>query len=174
METQDIKITPEKEEPGKKSEKFAKAKKVVGKTAQFAGAAGLGVAGTMAANAINSTDSTEPGIDDAEILTPTEVEEVAISEAVDENQATDFDPNDIRIEDVDEVEIDQNNDEHLFAEIEPEPITGENQDDIIPDNPIVDNPEDFICGLPDIAGGPVPIDDLVDDITTDIISDDLI
>ncbi len=172
MENQDIKTPSEKEVTDKQTEKFAKAKKVVGKTAQLAGAAGLGVAGTMAANAMNAKDV---NVDEAEAITPTEVDDVTGEEAVVENSVTDFDPNDIRIEDVEEVEIDQiDGDERMIAEVEPEPITAENQDIIMPDNPIVDNPEDFICGLPDITGGTATIDDLVDDITTDIISDDLV
>jgi hypothetical protein len=172
MENQDIKTTSEMEATGKHTETFAKAKKVVGKTAQLAGAAGLGVAGTMAANAMNAKDV---NVDEAEAITPTEVDDVIGEETVAENSVTDFDPNDIRIEDVDEVEIDQlDDDERMIAEVEPEPITAENQDVIIPDNSNVDNPEDFICGLPDITGVPAPIDDLMDDITTDIISDDLV
>jgi hypothetical protein len=173
MENQNIKITPEKDDAGKQTEKFAKAKKVVGKTAQLAGAAGLGVAGTMAANAINATDV---NVDEAEAITPAEVEDVTGEETVAENPVTDFDPNDIRIEDVDEVEIDQlNEDERIIAEVEPEPITAENQDVIIPSNPIADNlGEDYWVDGSDNQ----PIDDhmdgLMDDITNDIISDDLI
>jgi hypothetical protein len=127
----------------------------------------------MAANAINTSDI---NVDEAEAITPTEVEYVTEEETVAENPVKDFNPNDIRIEDVDEVEINQLDDKGTIAEVEPEPITLENQYDIILDGRITDNPEEnggfvepYIEPQYDIIH-----DDIHDDIIDDIISGDLV
>jgi hypothetical protein len=170
METENIKITPEKENASKPSEKFAKAKKVVGKATQLAGAAGIGVVGTVAANAINVSDD---NVDDAEAITPTEVDIVTSEDSVEENPATDFNPNDIRIEDVDEVDINQPDVERLVAEVEPEPITIENQDAVTLDDSVADNPNENDWIDEPYIENPQMASENFGDLADDIISNDL-
>jgi len=143
MDTQNLNITPENGGTDNKSENTSKAKKVAGKVAQLAGAAGIGVAGTMAAHAMNSKDKVHHN-ENTSSANSEEVEEVVVEVA--EEATTHFDPNDIMIEDVEEVEVDpemdetltaplsENQHENLAMTIEPEPITGEDtvieQDDV--------------------------------------------
>lgn len=143
MNTTDQNITPATG-AGSKTLKAEKAKKIAGKTAQFAAAAGLGVAGTMAANAMpaNEDDLAEEIIDDtagnasahahhSDADTETEVEP---SEDIIAEAATDFDPNDIMIE-ADDVVVDSDvkleADHGDVAMVEIEPITGEHVDMMI-------------------------------------------
>lgn len=160
MNTQNLNITPENGGSDSKSDKAAKAKKVAGKAAQFAGAAGLGVAGTMAANAMN-THEDEPEVKDEAVTTETE-------ETTEEAVATpeEFDPNDIMIEEVEEIVIDEGkvesptnttHEDELAMVDEPQPITGEDisHEDIAMidvDEPEI-NPED-IEPIEDMYGGP--------------------
>lgn len=171
MDTQNLNITPENGGSDSKSYKATKAKKVAGKAAQFAGAAGLGVAGTMAANAMDTHD------DEPEVLNggaTTEAEETT-EEAV--ATPEEFDPNDIMIEEVEETVIDEGKvesptsatyEEELVMVNEPQPITGENisQEEIAMID--VDEPEidpEIIDVTPDMYGGPEGWDNF-DDPTT--------
>jgi len=133
MDTQNLNITPENGGTDSKSDKAAKAKKVVGKAAQLAGAAGIGVAGTMAAHAMNTKDEMIHG-ENTPSTNPEQVEEIVEVAA---EPATDFNPNDIMIEDVEEIEVNPEvagtttatlSESHgnLAMTIEPEPITDEN------------------------------------------------
>ncbi|MBD5268374.1 MAG: hypothetical protein HDS45_02075 [Bacteroides sp.] len=147
MDTQNLNITPENGDSDSKSDKAAKAKKMAGKVAQFAGAAGIGVAGTMAANAMNTHDD-EPEVKDETVTTETEetTEEAAVT-------PEEFDPNDIMIEEVEETVIDEGkvesptnttHEDELAMVDEPHPITGENisHEDIAMidvDEPNIDN-----------------------------------
>lgn len=160
MDTQNLNITPENGGSDCKSDKAAKTKKVAGKAAQFAGAAGLGVAGTMAANAMN-THEDEPEVKDETVTTETEetTEEAVVT-------PEEFDPNDIMIEEVEETVIDEGkvesptnttHEDELAMVDEPQPITGENisHGDIAMidvDEPDID-PE-LIDVTPDMYGGP--------------------
>lgn len=160
MDTQNLNITPENGGSDSKSDKAAKAKKVAGKTAQFAGAAGLGVAGTMAANAMNTHDD-EPEVKNETVTTEPEV-------STEETVATpeEFDPNDIMIEDVEEIVIDEGkvespintpHEDDLAMVDEPQPITGEiiNHEEIAMID--VDEPDldpEIIDVTPDMYGGP--------------------
>lgn len=71
MDTQRLNATPENGESGSESKMCAKAKKIVGKTACFAGTAGLGVVGTMAVQAINITEDSDTAIGDVTSTSPT-------------------------------------------------------------------------------------------------------
>lgn len=169
MDTQNLNITPENGGSDSKSDKAAKTKKVVGKATQFAGAAGLGVAGTMAANAMNTYDDDEPEVKDEAVTTETE-------ETTEEVVATpeEFDPNDIMIEEVEETVIDEGkvesptnttHEDELAMVGEPQPITGENicHEDIAMidvDEPDID-PE-LIDVTPDMYGGPEEWDNFDD------------
>ncbi len=130
MDTENLNITPENGGIDNKSEKTAKAKKIASKATQFAGAAGLGVAGTMAANAMNKTD--EYTVETSESNEET-TENATVEDSVED--PVEFDPNDIMIEDVEEVVLDEHNIEHPTEQAssnvdvvivdEPQPITGE-------------------------------------------------
>ena len=112
---------------GEKSEMTEKIKKV----AQFTGAAGLGVAGTMAANAMNN--DVKDDTDNVSTVTPG-APDTAPSEEVTAEAVTDFDPNDIMIE-AEEIEVVDDNKTEIaettvetlnvdVALVEPQPITG--------------------------------------------------
>ena len=138
MDTQRLNATPENGESGSESKMCAKAKKIVGKTACFAGTAGLGVVGTMAVQAINITEDSDTAIGDVTSTSPT-FSGGDIGEVV-ETTVTDFDPNDIMIVEVEEVPVAnvaeiQTNDtaqgthhSTLASSIEPQPITAENRE----------------------------------------------
>lgn len=154
MDTQNLNITPGNGGTDNKSDKAAKAKTIVGKAAQLAGAAGIGIAGTMVANDMNPKD--ENLNENAPSANPEEAEEVVeVAEST-----TGFNPNDIMIEEVDEVEVpSDNHHEDLSMIIEPEPITG--MDNVAAqgnvaivdiDTPDVNDPDEIvecIYGAPD-------------------------
>lgn len=77
---------------GYKSEKLENAKKVASKASQFVGAAGLGVAGTMAANAMTSGE--EESNEDLVVETNVSSEDTAQDDAI-SAPVTEFDPNEI-------------------------------------------------------------------------------
>ncbi len=121
---------------GEKSEKEEKIKNAAAQTAQFVGAAGLGVAGTMAANAMKKEveDKTEENPTVNPVNHEAAASQAATGPEVTAEAVTDFDPNDIMIE-VEEIEVyddnkheasessvDTSNEDVAF--IEPEPITG--------------------------------------------------
>lgn len=161
MDTENLNTTPENGGADNKSEKSAKAQIIAGKAAQFAGAAGLGVAGTMAANALNKTD--EDVVEAAESSEET-TENTTVEEVVEEPDV--FDPNDIMIEDVEEIVIDEpsteqtsSNDDVVIVD-EPQPITGEqivepSGDVAMIDVDDIDNIQtDPMEIVPDMYGGP--------------------
>ena len=139
MDTQILNNTPNQGDSVNKSEKM---KKVAGESAKFAAAAGLGVVGTMAANAMNNPE--DPADETQSISENQPVhEEVAVEEVVE--TVSDFNPNDIMIEDVEEEVANEesgqdpissvNEDkQELVAVEEIQPITGENIDVVIGDN----------------------------------------
>lgn len=92
MNTEHLNNNPTIGSPDEVSKKASKAKKIAGETAKFAAAAGLGVAGTMAADAMSKD------INEDDIIT--EVDSVENSEVADETVETpeEFDPNDIRLD----------------------------------------------------------------------------
>lgn len=139
MDTQTLNNTPNQGDSVNKSEKM---KKVAGESAKFATAAGLGVVGTMAANAMNNP---EDPADETQSISENqpEHEEVAVEEIVE--TVSDFNPNDIMIEDVEEEVANEesgqdpissvNEDkQELVAVEEIQPITGENIDVVTGDN----------------------------------------
>lgn len=101
MNTENLNIPPQNGGSDNKSEKCSGGKKNVGKAAQFAGAVGLGVAGTMAANAMNNHDDETINLVELKEEFP---EDTVVEEVVEEQ--TVFDPNDIQIGDINEVGID--------------------------------------------------------------------
>lgn len=128
-----------------------KMKKAAVKAAQFAAAAGVGVAGTMAAQAVNPSDEDIIGEEVTEIETNASIAEEpeAIAEPV-----TDFNPNDIMIE-PEEVEVEaattdeepsmeeRVNPEEIAQEIIPHPISDEddfNWDDATEQPVMTDEP----------------------------------
>lgn len=174
-----------------KSGKNDKAKTVVGKAAQFAGAAGVGVAGTMAANTINKNGETTT--DEISEVTPHTVEN-GVSEDIVAETATDFNPNDIMI-DVTEVTAEDAISEHPGGStaslsediIEPQPISmenitdsRENETDIVSVEPDIDpeveileidglgviNNDEFL-----LTGNEPPLTDNEDDIIYDDIEE---
>lgn len=179
MDTQNLNITPENGGSDNKSEKVAKAKKVVGKAAQFAGATSLGVAGTMAANAME-THEDEPGVKE-------EMKAEESQETIEDSVATpeEFNPNDIKIEDVEEAVIDEgkvetstdNSSEELAVVDEPQPITGENisldGDIAMIDVDEEDIDPELIDVTPDMYGGPEGWDDFDDPTTLLADNDDI-
>lgn len=133
MDTQTLNNTPNHRDSDKKSEKV---KKVAGESAKFAAAAGIGVAGTMAANAMNNSEESVTDVQD-ESQNQMGQEEVVVEDTVE--VIADFNPNDIMIEDVEEEDV---NDDSLQNPLSPvredkqdyvaveelQPITGENID----------------------------------------------
>ncbi|OKY98566.1 MAG: hypothetical protein BHV67_05460 [Bacteroidales bacterium 43_36] len=99
MDTQNINLS--NSESVNSDPKSSKVKKVAGKTAKFAGAAGLGVAGTMAANAINA-DDTMP--DDLQPAPPSDNVNVAGHDNEQVEPVDIVDPDSIMIEEIEEIE----------------------------------------------------------------------
>lgn len=133
MDTQTPNNIPNHGGSDNKSEKI---KKVAGESAKFAAAAGLGVAGTMAANAMNNPEDL---VDEPQSTSESQpVQEEAVVEEVVET-VSDFNPNDIMIEDVEEEIVSEepvqnpissvSEDKQEFVAVEEiQPITGENID----------------------------------------------
>ncbi len=104
MDTENINIKPENEGAENKREKNSKAKKAAGSAARFAGAVGLGVAGAMAADAMNLAGEDAADVaaaahdlhEDAPEPEPTPGDEIV-------EEPEEFDPNDIMIEEGDEI-----------------------------------------------------------------------
>lgn len=159
MDTQTLNNTPNH---GGSDNKSKKIKKVAGESAKFAAAAGLGVAGTMAVNAMNNPEDLA---DETQSTSESEpVQEEAVIEEVVET-ASDFNPNDIMIEDVEEEIANEesghdpissvNEDKQEVVAVEEiQPITGENIDVVIGD----DGTEIAIVDVDDPAFGDVIID----------------
>lgn len=95
MDTQNINLS--NSESVNSDPKSSKVKKFAGKTAKFAGAAGLGVAGTMAANAINA-DDTMP--DDLQPAPPSDNVNVAGHDNEQVEPVDIVDPDSIMIEEI--------------------------------------------------------------------------
>ena len=160
MDTQTLNNTPNHGGSDNKSEKM---KKVAGESAKFAAAAGLGVAGTIAANAMNNS---EDSVDEPQSTSESQpVQEEAVVEEVVET-VSDFNPNDIMIEDVEEEIVTEepaqnpissvNEDkQELVAVEEIQPITGENIDAVTND----DGTDIAIVDVDDPATGDVIIDE---------------
>ncbi len=140
MDTTDLNIN---NASGEKSEKKEKIKNAAAKTAQYTGAVGLGVAGTMAANAMHKDpeDITEETPTEPQVNHEAVAGQAATNQEVAAEAVTDFDPNDIMIE-VEEIEVDDDNKPEAsessvdtsnedVAFIEPEPITGVIEEDHI-------------------------------------------
>ncbi len=143
---------------GEMSEKTEKIKDVAGKAAQFAGAAGLGVAGTMAFEALNNdTPNDDSSIDEPGVHTVSAAG-TAHTEEITAESVTEFDPNDIMIEPTEDVteEDDKKTDSAASSSgeesgsviIEPQPITMETD--------VIESKEDIIVVHPD------PTDDIVE------------
>lgn len=132
METQHISINPENNGGEKKSENAGKAKKVAGKAAQFAGAAGLGVAGTMAAEAMETPQDLEELIEDDSLASDSAEDNAEEAVATPEP----VNPNDIKIEEIEEIAADNTPDEDVAVAVDIQPITAENAENI-PDDQIV-------------------------------------
>lgn len=98
MDTTNINTTSTSGEESEKTEKIMKA---AGKVAQFIGAASLGVAGTMAANAMTTHDEKS---DDEHTIVTAPFTDDASHEVVPSKSVTEFDPNEIMI-DTEEVSI---------------------------------------------------------------------
>lgn len=156
MDTTNLNINPNTGS----EDKSEKAKRIAGKAAQFAGAAGLGVAGTMAANAMTTHE--EDKTEEVSTATPVTPDSGA-SEEVTAEAVTDFDPNDIMIEVDEEQPADDNKIESVettvetshgdVALVEPQPITGTVDVAHTTEN-LVAEVEPFIDVEPDMYGGP--------------------
>ena len=119
METKNINVNPES--GSEKKAGNGKAKKVAGESAKFAAAAGLGVAGTMAAAAMTS-----PSDEEVE-----EVVEETDAEAVDNEEAP-VNPNDVRLDhDHNEYHIHNHYDapDHSDDHDTVDPVTEENENE---------------------------------------------
>ena len=92
MNTEHLNINPEVGCPNEDSGKASKAKKIAGESAKFAAAAGLGVAGTMAVEAMTSE-----GIDEDLVTEVDPVENLETAEGAVETPG-EFDPNEIRLD----------------------------------------------------------------------------
>lgn len=107
MNTEKINILSENEGNEKSEDKSVKGKtgkKVAGKAAQFAGAAGVGAAATLAANAMDISDENET--DSVAVVNETPAENhlhEQIAEPI-AGEPVEFDPNDIMIEEIEEVD----------------------------------------------------------------------
>lgn len=133
METQHININPENSGAEKKSESTGKAMKAAGKAAKFAGAVGLGVAGTMAAEAMVTPEDLEELIEDDSLASDSaedNAEEAVVATPEPVN------PNNIKIEEIEEIATDNTPDEDVAVALDIQPITAENAENI-PDDQIV-------------------------------------
>lgn len=130
MNTQNINLNQSDNEESKTS-KFSKVKKIVGKATGLAGAAGLGAAATVSAEAMTAGEEEAEGILVEAIPTPDETLENEVVEP------EIFDPNDIKLDEVAEVELHQETvsthsaqnvsvDDVVAEVLSPEPITMEN------------------------------------------------
>ena len=123
---------------------------MAGKAARFAGAVGLGVAGTMAADAMLNHEDEENIFTNTVNPNPVQEPDEEIEDIVEEPE--EFDPNDIMIEDVNEGvigEVSENvdetpmNDDTIAMVDEIQPITGENLSDPFDEVAMVDFDEDI-------------------------------
>lgn len=168
MDTQNLNNMPNKEGAVNKSDKM---KKIVSESAKFSAAAGVGIVGTMAANAMNDT---KDSIEEVQV----EPQHQIIDEVVeDAHEATEvFNPNDIIIEDdVEEIVVEESQQnfgtleesdkQDLAAVEELQPITGEN---IVDGNAVdgmgiefvdIDDSEVLLCGEPQYD----PLEGIIDD-----------
>lgn len=162
MNTEQLNINPDAGCPNEDSGKASKAKKIAGEAAKFAAAAGLGVAGTMAAEAMTSE-----GIDEDLI---TEVDSVENSEVTDETVETpeEFDPNDIRLDEVPEshanhshVAASTNHADEIVEVDVLQPISQEN--DIAMINPDEISPEQPSANVTDDSNSLNPVDLIIDE-----------
>lgn len=151
MNSECINIAPEDGAVDNKSGNKEKAKKFAGKAAQFAGAAGVGVAGGMAAGAMNRQELADDIIANPAMGAPAAhpgagatPETPHAEEKIEE--PTEFDPDEIRIDDVEEATISVGATGHhhdMAMNDEPEPILGD---------PIIASPDDImIAGIEEAA-----------------------
>lgn len=141
MDTTNLNINPTSGEGAEKTENL---KKAAGKATQLTAAVGLGVAGTMAANAMTTNDE---GSDDEPTIVTTSSTDDASHEVVPAESVTEFDPNEIIIdtEVVNIIEESQDiieqtqTEQHIeeVAIVEPLPITEENNVSISIESPLV-------------------------------------
>lgn len=138
MDTQKVKSSPENAGADSKSARAGKMKQVAGTAAQFVGAAGMGVAGAMAVQAMDTEATAEK---------PQFIPDTLETGEIVAEEPEPFDPADIMIEEVEEVTVDADKPEEtheitagteeLTAQTtqgyieetieEPEPITGDVQ-----------------------------------------------
>lgn len=96
MNTEQLNINPDAGSLNEASSKASKAKKIARESAKFAAAAGLGVVGTMAAEAMTSE-----GIDEDLVTEVDSVENLETAEGAVETPE-EFDPNEIRLDEIEE------------------------------------------------------------------------
>lgn len=191
MDTANLNINAGATTSEEKSANTEKMKKAAGKAAQFAGAAGVGVAGTMAAQTIHHKD--DPIADTSETTTANaapSAETQPVHETIAE-PVTDFDPNDIMI-DVDEVLLEEekisepdeiaedtlnDNQEHeeLIAELEPVTIENKLEEDVASDdeNLMVDIDIDDVWNPEESEYTEDEINDMIDGLPYDDLTGEL-
>ncbi len=133
MNSESINIAPDSGAVENKSENKDKAKKFAGKSAQFAAAAGVGVAGGMAASAMNHQELADDVVAEATMggaaVNPAPEKTTDAAAADDKiEEPTEFDPNEIRIDDVEEATISVGAADHhhgMAMNDGPEPILGD-------------------------------------------------
>lgn len=129
MDTQNINLNQSDREESKAS-KSGKAKKIAGKVAGLAGAAGLGAAATVSAEAMTAGEEVEETLSEATPVVEENAEDVIVEPEV-------FDPNDIKLDEVAEVDLHEETvsthstqnvsvDDVVAEVLAPEPITIEN------------------------------------------------
>lgn len=116
MDTQKFKSSSKSAEADSKSENAGKMKQAAGTAAQFVGAAGVGVAGAMAVQAMDAEENT----DKPEVVPDKPEKEELVVEELEP-----FDPAEIMIEDVEEVIVDEDRPEGVLETFEESEEPGE-------------------------------------------------
>lgn len=158
METKDLNSTANGAAKKNDDNKTGKARKVAGMAGGMTAAAAAGVAGTMAAQGMNTPE--DEWQDDAATASqpaaPAKAEEAVHTETETEEEV--FDVNEIRIDVTEEPDVvagegDQP-EEIVIIDEQPEVIPGEPEQDLtyvpVSSDEIIDNPDDIISGEPDI------------------------
>lgn len=162
MTTEQLNINPDAGCPNEGSGKASKAKKIAGESAKFAAAAGLGVAGTMAAEAMTSE-----GIDEDLVTEVDSVENLENAEGAVETPE-EFDPNEIRLDETEEnissashVTTSTIISEDIVDTDAPQPISQENNVAMInPDEISLEQNSDNVTGDSDSLN---PVDIIIDE-----------
>ncbi|WP_304407875.1 hypothetical protein [Bacteroides acidifaciens] len=162
MNTEQLNINPEAGCPNEDSGKASKAKKIAGESAKFAAAAGLGVAGTMAAEAMTSEEIDEDLVTEVDSVENLETAEGAVE------TPEEFDPNEIRLDETEEnissgshVTTSTTTSEDVVDVDAPQPISQEN--DVAMVNPDEISLEHNPSNVTDDSDSLDPVDLIIDE-----------